>query len=282
MAHYALPVVSCVWSMGQDEALDYPAAYLFAFLRHHGFLDLGDAPTWHTVVGGSRTYVQAIADRLDVVRRHAPVTRVERTSRGVRVHAAGGGADVVDFDQAVIATHADDALHLLGEPTAVEHSLLGAFDYSTNQTFLHRDASLLPPTRQRASWNYRLEDCAHHVDRTRVSYWMNRLQGHDERDPLVVTLNPEDRPAGVVAEMSYRHPVYTLRSVAAQRRLGELDDGTIAFAGAYQGWGFHEDGCASGVRAAVALGGRDLRVAAGGTPERAWDDVRDDELETAG
>jgi predicted NAD/FAD-binding protein len=274
VAHYALPVVSCVWSMGQDEALDYPAAYLFAFLRHHGFLDLGDAPTWHTVVGGSRAYVGAIAERLDVVRPGVAVTGIARTAEGVLVRSSEGAAEeVAEFDQAVLATHADDALRLLDDPTHHEQHLLGTFGYSTNETYLHRDATFLPEPRVRASWNYRLEDCGHHVDRTRVSYWMNRLQGHDERDPLVVTLNPHEAPDQVVARMSYRHPVYTTESVTAQRELPGLNDGRIAFAGAYQGWGFHEDGCASGARAALSLGGRDLTV-----------DVRPDalELEVAG
>jgi uncharacterized protein len=259
VAHYALPVVSCVWSMGQDEALDYPAAYLFAFLRHHGFLDLGDAPTWHTVVGGSRVYVEAVAQRLDVVRRGSPVSAVTRTPDGVRVQTGvGAQAATEEFDQVVLATHADEALRLLASPTPAEQRLLGAFDYSTNHTYLHRDEAFLPDRRVRASWNYRLEDCGHHVDRSRVSYWMNRLQGHDEREPLVVTLNPHEAPSQVVAEMTYQHPVFTTESVAAQRRLADLNDGRVAYAGAYQGWGFHEDGCASGVRAAVSLGGRHL------------------------
>jgi uncharacterized protein len=256
VAHYALPVVSCVWSMGEDEALAYPAAYLFAFLRHHGFLDLGDAPTWHTVVGGSRTYVEAITERLDVVRRGVPVVGVERTGSGVRVISGPGGETVEEFDQVVVATHADEALELLRDPTEREREVLGAFGYSTNDTYLHRDASVLPDPRVRASWNYGLEDCGHHVDRTRVSYWMNRLQGHDAADPLVVTLNPHKPPDEVIARMSYRHPVYTLASVAAQRGLPELNDGRIAFAGAYHGWGFHEDGCLAGLRAARSLGAR--------------------------
>ncbi len=273
IAHYALPVVSCVWSMGRDEALGYPAAYLFAFLRHHGFLDLGDAPTWHTVVGGSRSYVAAVADRVDVVRRQRPVTAVTRTGDGVVVTSREPGTEVSEqFDQIVLATHADDALRLLTDATDAERRLLGEFGYSTNQTYLHRDESVLPAPRVRGSWNYRLEGCSHQVDRTRVSYWMNRLQGHDEHEPLVVTLNPDKAPSDVIAEMSYRHPTYTAGSVAAQRELGLLNDGRTAFAGAYQGWGFHEDGCASGVRAAVSLGGRDLGSGLTSRP--------DDELET--
>ncbi|HET6699137.1 MAG TPA: FAD-dependent oxidoreductase [Nocardioidaceae bacterium] len=255
VAHYALPVVSCVWSMGHDDALAYPAAYLFAFLRHHGFLSLRDAPTWHTVVGGSRTYVEAITSRLDVVRAATRVTAVSRKPDAVELDDEHGQHHA--FDKVVIATHADDALGLLTDAGEEEVELLGAFGYSTNVAWLHRDDSVLPQNaRSRASWNYRLEDCDTLTDRTRVSYWMNRLQGHPETEPLVVTLNPEEGPAPehVIATMTYRHPTYTGASVTAQSRLQSLNDDRLAFAGAYHGGGFHEDGCRSGVAAARALG----------------------------
>ena len=255
VTHYALPVVSCVWSMGHHEALAYPAAYLFAFLRHHGFLTLGDSPTWHTVVGGSRSYVRAVTDRLDVVRSSTRVTAVSRKPEGVELDTAHG--EHHRFDKVVIATHADEALALLTDAGDEETELLGAFGYSTNTAWLHRDESALPAhTRSRASWNYRLADCDTLTDRTRVSYWMNRLQGHPESSPLIVTLNPDEGPAPehVVATMTYEHPTYTGRSVAAQQRLASLNTDRLAFAGAYHGWGFHEDGCRSGVAAATALG----------------------------
>jgi uncharacterized protein len=260
VTHYALPVVSCVWSMGHSDALAYPAAYLFAFLRHHGFLTLGDAPTWHTVVGGSRSYVRAITQRLDVVRAGTRATAVSRKPDSVEIDtrpAAGGPSEHHSFDKVVVATHADEALALLTDADENERELLGAFGYSTNVAWLHRDESALPDHRRaRASWNYRLEDCDTLSDRTRVSYWMNRLQGHGEADPLVVTLNPEVGPAPehVIATMAYEHPTYTGRSVAAQRSLASLNTDRLAFAGAYHGWGFHEDGCRSGVAAAEALG----------------------------
>jgi len=260
VTHYALPVVSCVWSMGHTEALAYPATYLFAFLRHHGFLSLRDAPTWHTVVGGSRSYVEAVTARLDVVRSATRVTAVSRKPESVEIDAvaSGGGANEHhSFDKVVVATHAGDALALLTDAGEEEQELLGAFGYSTNVAWLHRDESVLPANlRSRASWNYRLEDCDTLTDRTRVSYWMNRLQGHSEEDPLVVTLNPATGPAPehVIATMTYEHPTYTAGSVAAQRRLASLNSDRFAFAGAYQGWGFHEDGCRSGVAAAEALG----------------------------
>jgi uncharacterized protein len=260
VTHYALPVVSCVWSMGHRDALAYPAAYLFAFLRHHGFLALGDAPTWHTVVGGSRSYVETITSRLDVVRSGHRVTAVSRKPDAVELDVippGGGPSEHHGFDKVVIATHADAALALLTDADETEMDVLGVFGYSTNVTWLHRDATFLPAHgRSRASWNYRLEDCDTLTDRTRVTYWMNRLQGHPEADPLLVTLNPDDAtaPDDVVARMTYRHPTYSAASVAAQDRLAELSSDRLAFAGAYHGWGFHEDGCRSGVAAARALG----------------------------
>jgi predicted NAD/FAD-binding protein len=260
VTHYALPVVSCVWSMGHSEALSYPAAYLFAFLRHHGFLALGDAPTWHTVIGGSRSYVDAIAERLDVVHAGTRVTAVSRKPEAVvidAVRADGGPSEHFSFDKVVVATHADTALALLTDAGEEETELLGTVGYSTNVAWLHRDESALPKhARSRASWNYRLEDCDTLTDRTRVTYWMNRLQGHPESDPLLVTLNPDagPDPEHVIAQMTYTHPTYTAASVAAQTRLGELNTDRLAFAGAYHGWGFHEDGCRSGVEAARALG----------------------------
>ena len=255
VSHYALPIVSCVWSMGHREALDYPAAYLFAFLHHHGFLVLGDAPTWHTVVGGSRSYVGAITSRLDVVRTSTRVTAVSRKPDAVELDDELGAHQT--FDKVVIATHADDALRLLTDADEDEVAVLGAFGYSTNVAHLHRDETLLPERRAgRASWNYRLEGCDETADRSKVSYWMNRLQGHPESCPLIVTLNPdeEDAPSDVIATMTYLHPTYTSASVAAQQRLVSLNSDRLAFAGAYQGWGFHEDGCRSGVAAAEALG----------------------------
>ncbi len=255
VTHYALPVVSCVWSMGHTEALAYPATYLFAFLRHHGFLTLGDAPTWHTVVGGSRSYVRAITARLDVVRSSTRVTAVSRKPDAVEIDTADG--EHHGFDKVVIATHADDALALLTDAGEEERETLGVFGYSSNMAWLHRDDSVLPEHRRsRASWNYRLEDCDELSDRSRVSYWMNRLQGYDETDPLIVTLNPEagPDPEHVVAKMTYTHPTYTAESVAAQSRLADLNSDRLAFAGAYHGWGFHEDGCRSGMQAAAALG----------------------------
>ncbi len=253
--HYAVPVVSCVWSSGRRDTLDYPAAYLFQFLSHHGFLQLKDPPQWYVVDGGSKTYVDAISSRLDDVRVSTGVAGVVRDLDGVKVTDAAGGTTT--FDKVVIATHADDALHLLSDPTPQEKEVLGAFRYSSNSTVLHRDEAVLSSRgNTRASWNFRLGDCQEVSETVQVSYWMNRLQHHPEAHPLVVTLNADDSIAAgsVIARMEYTHPLFTPDSVAAQRRLHEITTAQTAYAGAYLGWGFHEDGCRAGVAAARHFG----------------------------
>jgi uncharacterized protein len=253
--HFMVPVVSCVWSCSPGTALMYPARYLFQFLDHHGMLSVTGSPTWRTVVGGSRSYVERATKELAAVRTQAPVRAVIRHGDGVEIRDDAAGAHV--FDQVVIATHADEALAMLAEPTREQAQTLGAFTYSVNHTVLHTDASMLPRSKRvRASWNYRLDGCHTTADRVKVSYDMNRLQSLDEPTNYVVTLNADDAIAQerIIAAMDYTHPIYTTRSLAAQAHLAALSDQTLAFAGAYHGWGFHEDGCASGVRAAAALG----------------------------
>jgi len=250
--HFMIPVVSCVWSAGAALSLEYPARYLFTFLDHHGMLAIGGSPQWRTVVGGSRSYVERIAKEIPVVRTGTPVRSVVRGATGVEV-------DGEAFDKVVVATHPDQALRMLADPTDAERTTLGAFAYSRNETWLHGDDTILPRAAgARASWNYLKPSCTSEQE-VLVSYDMNRLQ-HLPVDsaggPYVVTLNgaghvAEDR---VLARMSYEHPIYTPESVAAQRSLPTLNTGVTAFAGAYHGWGFHEDGCLSGVKAAESLG----------------------------
>lgn len=256
VSHYAIPVVSCVWSSGHDVALQYPARYLFTFLRHHGFLSISGSPQWFTVRGGSGTYVARVIERIGDVRSGSGIRSVRRTATGVVLTDVDGVEH--HRDTVVVATHADDALDLLEDPTADESRVLASFDYSANETVLHTDASLLPDApAARASWNYRMDACGRREESTAVTYWMNRLQGIDGPQPYVVSLNSTDRidPDTVLATMQYTHPVYTPGSVAAQSELASLNDGRTAFAGAYHGWGFHEDGCRSGVEAARSLGG---------------------------
>lgn len=255
VAHYAVPVVSCVWSAGREVALLYPARYLFRFLDHHGMLRVTGSPQWYTVVGGSSTYVERLAAVLPNVRRSSPVTDVTRRPTGVEIRDASG--DVTRFDRVVIATHADQALGLLTDPTDEEVQTLKAFGYSRNETILHTDATLLPEaTQARASWNYRMSSCSSPDEPTVVTYWMNRLQGHQSPQEYLVTLNARERiePDAVLAVMDYEHPIFTPESVAAQSNLRGLATDQTVYAGAYHGWGFHEDGCRSGVDAARHFG----------------------------
>lgn len=257
VTHFLTPLVAAVWSCDPDTALQYPARYLFTFLDHHGMLTVFDSPTWRTVAGGSATYVRAVADRLDSVRVGTPVRAVHRLPDGVAVR--DDADEVTVFDAVVIATHPDQALRMLAEPTDAEAEILAAMPYSVNHTVLHTDVSVLPrASRARASWNYRLPSCTAQTDRVLVSYDLSRLQRLGDEPRFLVTLGDGDRvdPELIIDRMVYQHPRYTPSSVAAQRRLGEIGCARVAFAGAYHGWGFHEDGALSGLRAAERLGAR--------------------------
>lgn len=257
--HFALPLVTCVWSSGAQDARDYPARHLFAFLEHHGMLSVSGSPTWRTVVGGSATYVAAVAAGLERVHVADPVTAVARYADGVDVRLASGA--VATHDRAVIATHPDQTLAVLADATPAEKTHLGAIRYSRNTAVLHRDAGHLPSApRARASWNHRMDACGD-AEQARVTYWMNRLHGLPEGDPArgeyLVSLNPDRAIADeqVIARMEYEHPIFTREAVAAAAALQDEGGDRLAFAGAWLGWGFHEDGCRSGVAAAAKFGG---------------------------
>jgi uncharacterized protein len=259
-AHFALPLVAAVWSCPAGTALRYPARYLFSFLANHGMLSVSGAPPWRTVTGGSRSYVERAAARLACVQLGFPVQAVRRYPGGVEVCDASGQAH--QFDSVVIATHPDQALAMLAPASPAEREVLGAFRYTPNPAVLHTDTRLLPDrSAVRASWNYELGHCqagrADDDEAVRISYYMNRLQGLPAGNNYIVTLNAQGavKPDRVISQMDYAHPAYTPASVAAQRRLPELNTSRTTFAGAYHGWGFHEDGCRAGAQAARALGG---------------------------
>jgi uncharacterized protein len=250
--HFLTPLVAAVWSCAPGNAMGYPARYLFVFLQHHGMLSVFGSPTWRTVVGGSATYVEAVASHVQEVATGEPVRSVERVPDGVLISV--GTAAPRQFDGAVIATHPDQALQMLAKPTQAEHAVLGAIGYSTNHAQLHTDASVLPRhVRAQASWNYLATPDTENV---LVTYDVSRLMGLHTQHRYLVTLGGRDRidPGLVISEMTYRHPLYSAESVAAQRLLPTLDDDRVVFAGAYHGWGFHEDGAASGLKAAERLG----------------------------
>ncbi|GAW51929.1 MULTISPECIES: FAD-dependent oxidoreductase [unclassified Nocardioides] len=251
--HFMEPLVAAVWSTDPDVALDYPARYLFTFLDHHGMLGIFGSPQWRTVTGGSREYVRRVGDRIGDVRTGTKVTSVLETPTGVEV--TDGNGTVTAYDAVVIATHPGQALAMLADPTPAQREVLGALPYSPNVALLHTDVSLLPEADgARASWNFRrpVESLGH----VTVTYDLTRLQRLPTETHYLVTLGGEHLvdPATVIDRMEYEHPLYTPESVAAQARLPELDTDRVAFAGAYHGWGFHEDGSRSGLKAAERLG----------------------------
>jgi predicted NAD/FAD-binding protein len=251
--HFMAPLVAAVWSTPADQTARYPARYLFAFLRQHGMLSVTGSPQWRTVTGGSREYVERIAPAIDEIRLNSPVRSVRRTGVGVQIRDVHGRG--YDVDAVVIATHPHQAVAMLDSPTVAQRRILGAISYTPNEVILHHDAGLLPHApRARASWNYRMGSCDQGAEVVRITYDMNRLQRLDSREHWLVSLGAADVPVErIVARRSYEHPCYTPESVAAIGRLDEIDDESVVFAGAYHGWGFHEDGARSGFRAADKL-----------------------------
>jgi len=255
---HLIPMASALWSSPPTQILQFPARYLVQFMANHQMLQLAGRPQWRVVKGGSSTYVAALRAHWPVRERlHCPVHSILRHAGGVEVCSAAG---VEHFDQLVLACHSDQALRLLGDANEREHSILGAMTYQANDTVLHTDASVLPRRRKAwAAWNAWLpRDPAAPCT---VSYCMNLLQGIASPEPFVVSLNRSEAidPAKVLARMRYHHPVYTRASVQAQARKAEIQGWRRTwFAGAYWGWGFHEDG----MRSAVELSHDFERVAA--------------------
>jgi predicted NAD/FAD-binding protein len=233
--------------------LEFPAKYLVQFLANHEMLQVSGRAPWRVVAGGSSTYVEALTARWNVITRlGCPVRGIERSGSHVTVDSPAGPEH---FDHAVIACHSDQALKLLRAPTRAEREVLGAIGYQPNQVILHTDATVMPRRpRAWAAWNALVP--GEPGTACTVSYWMNRLQGIDSAEPLIVTLNPTGPidAAKVLRSLHYAHPVYTHASVAARARKAEIQGaGRTWFAGAYWGWGVHEDGMASAVEVAAAL-----------------------------
>jgi predicted NAD/FAD-binding protein len=246
-----VPQASAVWSADPGQMWAFPASFMAEFFGNHGMYSLRDRPQWRTVEGGSRSYVEAItAPWRDRVRTAAPVRRIERLPDEVRIEA--DGCETESFDRVVIATHSDQALALLADPSVAEREILGAIPYQRNEAVLHTDTSLLPRRRAAwSSWNFHLTP--EPARGTTVTYWMNNLQRLRSKHQLLVTLNrgEEIDPGAVLRRFSYEHPVYTAAGVAAQARHAEISGPgrNTHFAGAYWGWGFHEDGVLSAIRA---------------------------------
>ncbi|WP_441239320.1 NAD(P)/FAD-dependent oxidoreductase [Bradyrhizobium sp. 930_D9_N1_4] len=250
---HLLPMAAAIWSASPSLMLQYPAASFIRFHDNHGLLRLRNRPQWRTVVGGSRNYVDALTHRFrDRVHLARGVAAIRRHRDGVDVRDRGGHTD--QFDEVVIATHADQALALLDEPTAHERSVLGAFRYSQNRAVLHSDPVLMPQRKAAwASWNY--IGGRGTTNSPTVTYWMNALQQLPTSQNLFVTLNPSAEPKQVLHEEFYDHPIFDAAAMSAQRRLWSLQgQDRTWFCGSYFGAGFHEDGLQSGLAVAETLG----------------------------
>lgn len=253
---FLLPMIACIWSSSLNTMLSYPAWSMIRFLDNHGLLDVLERPRWRTVTGGSREYVSWISQALDGgLRLGTPVRSLVRSPEGVEVHDARGGIDA--FDHAVLATHADISLGILGEgATEQEQRVLSAFRYQANRAVLHRDRSLMPRRRRAwSSWNYLADREDDGTEKVSLSYWMNRLQNLETERPVIVTLNPSREPRDIEAEFTYHHPQYDGRAVAAQGEIPSLQGVRRTwFCGSYCGNGFHEDGLRAGLEVAAGLG----------------------------
>jgi predicted NAD/FAD-binding protein len=249
-----VPQASAVWSADPQQMWSFPAAFMAEFFDNHGMYSLRDRPRWLTVGGGARRYVEAIsAPWRDRVRLGAPVRRIERLPDAVRIEAEGCESE--QFDQVVLATHSDQALALLADPSEAERAILGSIPYRRNETVLHTDGSLLPRRRAAwASWNFHLG--VQPSGGSTVTYWMNNLQRLRAGREYLVTLNRSAAidPAKVLRRLVYDHPVYTREGVRAQARYAEIGGRRRThYCGAYWGWGFHEDGVRSAERACAAI-----------------------------
>jgi predicted NAD/FAD-binding protein len=251
---YLLPMAAAIWSCPMQTMLAYPLATFLRFCHNHGLLQVNDRPQWFTVDGGARQYVQKIAARLADVRLGTPVLAVTRNEAAGKV-SLRTSRGVESFDHVVLACHSDQSAALLGDADRAELALLSDARYQPNRALLHTDARLMPQSRAVwSSWNY-LSDGGDEPN-VSVTYLLNKLQPLPFRSPVFVSLNPlvEPEPAKVIAEFDYAHPIFDARMIAAQKRLPELQGRRrVWFAGAWTGYGFHEDGLKSGLAVAAAL-----------------------------
>lgn len=250
---YLVPMAAAIWSSKPRAILEFPADFMIGFFANHGLLQLRDRPQWRTIIGGSRKYVQALLDPIrDRVRMSCPVMTVVRTANEVFVKPVHDSAET--FDRAVFASHADQALKLLANPTPAESRILRAFPYQHNEAVLHTDTSLLPKRRRAwASWNYHIPPGKERA--ASVTYDLSRLQNHDSPTPILLTLNDTTSvdPSKILRTFTYHHPAYSSDSIAAQQRFEEISGrNRVHFCGAYWGYGFHEDG----VNSAWAVAGQ--------------------------
>ena len=252
---YLLPMLGCIWSCPTDQMLQFPVATMVRFCHNHGLIQVVNRPQWFTVTGGAKHYVEKLLQYIPRAHLQTPVERIERNGSGARVFSKNA---VEDFDAVVLACHADQALSLLAQPTPQEQALLGAIRYHPNRAVLHTDTSVMPKKKLAwAAWNYeRATDLGLESSRVCLHYWINRLQPLPFSQDVLVSLNPLSTidPNKVLGEYDYAHPVFDLAAIKAQSQLKDLQgQQNTWYAGAWMGYGFHEDGFKAGRDAATGV-----------------------------
>ena len=252
---YFLPMMGCIWSCPTDQMLAFPVATMIRFCHNHGLLQISNRPRWFTVTGGSRNYVQKIVSGISDKRLNTPVQLIERDEQGVRIVTQ---AAAERFDEVVICTHSDQALRMLRAPSPEETQCLSAIPYQDNVAVLHTDDSVLPSRRKAwAAWNYvRAESDDQESARVCLHYLLNKLQPLPYEQAVVVSLNPTQAidPSKVIRTFDYAHPVFDLKAIDAQQHMHRIQGQQHTwYAGAWLGYGFHEDGLKSGLSVAREL-----------------------------
>jgi predicted NAD/FAD-binding protein len=259
---YLLPMLGCIWSCPTDQMLQFPVATMIRFCHNHGLIQVNHRPQWFTVAGGAKHYVEKIITKIEDKRLNTPVHRITRSDAsdankhsGVTLHTSAGAES---FDAVILATHADQSLAMLKAPTSAETATLGAIRYHPNRAVLHTDSSVMPKKKLAwAAWNYERAS-QHDTESTRVClhYWLNLLQPLPFSQDVFVSLNPVSKinPTTVIGEYDYAHPVFDLPAIQAQTQMSQLQ-GELStwYAGAWMGYGFHEDGFKAGRDAAQRL-----------------------------
>ena len=253
---YLLPMAGCIWSCPTEQMLAFPLATFVRFCHNHGLIQVSNRPQWHTVTGGARHYVEKMLASIPQHFLNTAVTSIRRiplgTSYQVRIESSRGMAL---YDHVVLATHSDQSLTLLDDISDAEHAVLAAVGYQPNQAILHTDASCLPQSRKAwSAWNY--ESAGPGEPNVCVHYLLNKLQPLPCKTPVIVSLNPihAPDPSKVLASFDYAHPVFDGPAIEAQRTLRSLQGKRNTwFAGAWTGYGFHEDGLKSGLSVAAAI-----------------------------
>ena len=245
--YHIIPMVSAIWSMPPYEAKQMPLKFFLKFFQNHGLFSLKNRPQWYTIKNRSRTYVKKILETISgVYYKNYRINKISRLSNGVKVYY-GGNNEFFDYDKVVIATHADEALSLITDPTPEEKSILSNFKYKNNIAIIHTDESLMPKNKKAwSSWNSSVNK--ENTSETSITYWLNLLQNLKTNKNIFLSLNPflKIDPKKIISKVKFTHPYYDKEALENQNRLKIIQNKkNLLFCGSYFGYGFHEDGIKS-------------------------------------